>query len=131
MIVQSSEESVWKVVGVLMDKTYKSIGLRIRNYRKKQHMTQDELADRSGLSNSQISNIENGWTKVSLDAFLRIANALGASSDELLCDNLSQSHGVFAAELSEEMRDCSANELKFISDVVRCLKRYTRSEIDS
>lgn len=129
MIVQSSEKFVWKVVGVLMDKTYKSIGLRIRNYRKKQHMTQDELADRSGLSNSHISNIENGWTKVSLDAFLRIANALGASSDELLCDNLSQSHDVFAAELNEEMRDCSADELKFISDVVRCLKRYTRPEV--
>lgn len=39
-------------------------------------LTQQELADRVGASHSQISRIEGGRHKTSLDTLLRIAHAL-------------------------------------------------------
>lgn len=39
-------------------------------------LTQQELADRIGTSHSQISRIESGRHKTSLDSLLRIARAL-------------------------------------------------------
>ena len=51
-------------------------------------MKQEELAELAELSVNYISAIERGVKCPSLDAFVRIANALEVSSDELLRDSL-------------------------------------------
>ena len=45
--------------------------------RKKQKVTQKELAHRTGLSQANISNIENGVTRPTIDSLQKIAEALG------------------------------------------------------
>lgn len=44
-------------------------------------MTQDELAERSGLSRSSLIAIEKGRANFTIDAILDIANGLGVSVD--------------------------------------------------
>ncbi|WP_345788359.1 helix-turn-helix transcriptional regulator [Desulfosporosinus metallidurans] len=51
-------------------------------------MTQDQVAEITGLSNPHVSNVETGSTKPSLPTIIKIANALSVSVDELLCDNI-------------------------------------------
>ena len=63
---------------------YTEIGKNIRAARKQLDMSQEELAEKSGLSAKFIGNIERGEKAVSLDSFICIANALGASADALL-----------------------------------------------
>ncbi len=48
----------------------------VRSYRKKQGITQMELAERADLSVDSIKRIESGNRGMSLDSFLRICNAL-------------------------------------------------------
>ena len=49
--------------------------------RKKESLSQKELADRLGTSQSVISRIENGMTKsITLDYLTKVANALGIST---------------------------------------------------
>ena len=95
------------------------VGKNIKKFRTTKQMTQDELADRSGLSNSHISNIENGWTKVSLDAFLRIANALDVTPNELLSDTLSPRKVQFEQQLAAIVENCTPSQLALIVDLAR------------
>lgn len=61
-----------------------STGERIREVRELKRMTQDKLAELTGISKSFLSDVENNKRNVSSDYLLRIANALGASVDYLL-----------------------------------------------
>ena len=59
------------------DDVYKAIQQLIVSERKKQKVTQKELAHRTGLSQANISNIENGVTRPTIDSLQKIAEALG------------------------------------------------------
>lgn len=48
----------------------------LRDRRKELKMTQQELAEKTGMVRSYISRIERGETDMQLSSFLRIANAL-------------------------------------------------------
>ena len=61
-----------------------SIGDRIREIREARTLTQDQLAERSGVSKGFLSDIENNKRNPSSEYVLKIANALGASIDYLL-----------------------------------------------
>lgn len=47
-------------------------------------MTQEELAEKAGLSVVFISLLENGWRTASIDALLRIAKAMGVRLEDLV-----------------------------------------------
>ena len=52
------------------------IGERIRNLRQFSNLTQEELADRAGLTKGFISQIERDLTSISLDSLIQILEAL-------------------------------------------------------
>ena len=58
------------------------IGERIKNLRELSNLTQEELADRAGLTKGFISQIERDLTSISLDSFLQILEAM----DETMSD---------------------------------------------
>lgn len=63
----------------------KNIGFRIQFFRKKQNMSQEELAEKSELSYSTVSHIESSSPyPMSLVALYRIAKALEVSPYQLL-----------------------------------------------
>jgi len=53
------------------------IGLRIRGLRKKKNLTLKQLANRTGLSVSLISQIELAKTSASVSTLYKLASALG------------------------------------------------------
>jgi transcriptional regulator with XRE-family HTH domain len=60
---------------------------RIKTYRKKQGLTQTDLANRAGLNIRQIQKIENGEAQtenVTLKTMQAIAQALNAKIDDLI-----------------------------------------------
>ena len=61
-----------------------SVGDRIREIRESKRLTQDKVAEVTGISKGFISDVENNKRNVSSEYLLRIANALGASVDYLL-----------------------------------------------
>jgi transcriptional regulator with XRE-family HTH domain len=52
------------------------IGERIKNLRELSNLTQEELAERAGLTKGFISQIERDLTSISLDSFLQILGAM-------------------------------------------------------
>lgn len=49
----------------------------LKDERKKQKMTQKDLAEKIGKKREYVSSLEKGQTDMQLSTFLRIANALG------------------------------------------------------
>lgn len=109
-----------------MELDYKAIGKRIKIARIKADLTQEILAEKINLSTTHMSNIESGSSRVSLTSLVNIANTLGVTLDDLICDNLIHAKSQFADEVSEIFDDCTEYELRIIKDTARELKSTLR-----
>ena len=56
---------------------------KVKQYRKAAHMTQSQLAERSGVSRQTISDIETGKHDPTISVALLLARALGVKVDNL------------------------------------------------
>ena len=61
------------------------LGKRIRELRKNQGISQEQLAERAGISSQYVSNIERGKDNPTLDLLLGLADALKVSLGQM-CD---------------------------------------------
>ena len=55
------------------------IGLRIRQVRKKQRISQEELGKKIGVSFQQVQKYENGHNRISASRLVQVANVLAVS----------------------------------------------------
>ena len=60
-----------------------SLGENIKLYRKKQKLTQVQLADKANISRSYLADVENNRYNPSVDTLKNISNALGVNLNEL------------------------------------------------
>lgn len=67
-----------------MKETKYEIGNRIRKYREECNMTQKQLAERIGVSNSRVSNWEQGLNRPDADILAAVCVALDVSPSLLL-----------------------------------------------
>ena len=100
---------------------YTEIGKNIRAARKRLDMSQEELAEKSGLSAKFIGNIERGEKAVSLDSFICIANALGASADALLGNVLVNGYKAKASLLSEQIDALPPKKRKKVLELIELM----------
>lgn len=62
----------------------RAFGRRVRELRTSAGMTQEQLAETSGLHPTFISNLERGYRVPTLPTVMRIASGLGLEAAELL-----------------------------------------------
>lgn len=85
---------------------YKELGQRIKSVRQNMCLTQDNLSEMVGCNTSHISNIENNYTKLSLNVLVAIANALGVSVDYLLSGQLNDTSSALDREILKALDGC-------------------------
>ena len=66
-----------------------TMGDRIREARKKQKLTQEQLSESLGISVEFIGQIERGLKLPSMNVFIKLIEALNVSADYLLRDSVS------------------------------------------
>ena len=64
-----------------------AIGEKIAQARREKRLTQEELADRLGVSRQAVSKWESGAALPETDKLARLSGLLGVSCDYLLCDD--------------------------------------------
>jgi len=64
----------------------KRIGKRIKKYRKLKNITQSDLSQKVNISRPHIANIENGYSKTTIETLLRISYFLDISIEQLFSD---------------------------------------------
>lgn len=105
---------------------YFQIGRQIRLARLQKNMTQTRLAEAADLSVSYISHVERGKKRVSLDALVRIAQALEVTLDQLLSGVQPQDRAAYLPELRELLADCTLRERRILRDVTVAVKQSLR-----
>jgi len=109
-----------------MSLNYKLIGRRIKDVRNLRHLTQSELAEMVDLTEPYISRIETGRS-CSLDAYVRIADALGVTVDHLLYGNQAHNRMEYQPEFLELLEDCNGYERRIIYELAIATKASLRN----
>lgn len=100
---------------------YYKIGQRIRKFRKANHLSQEQLAEKTGISVTHLSHIETGNTKLSLPVFVNIAEILSVQTDELLYD-APRNKAVVRQELLDILDSCSIRDMCILKDIIKTAK---------
>ena len=101
---------------------YNLIGFRIREIRKRHELTQEHLAEATGLSDGYISKIERG-ARVSLESLLLIADALDVSLNEIVAGNQKKNSTEFCNDFVQLVADCNNYERQLIYEVALAAKQ--------
>ena len=107
---------------------YNKIGEKIRKYRKEKGISQEELAEKVGISVTHMSHIETANTKMSLPVLVSMAEALGVKTDDLLSEKTAEIGEATAEELAELLSSCSESHARIILDVAKALKKSLEKE---
>lgn len=67
-----------------------TFGENLKRIRKEMKLTQQEMANRIGISQSYFADIEHNRKNISLAVVLRIAQGLDVSVNKLINDNIKQ-----------------------------------------
>lgn len=108
------------------DIDYTKIGIRLKRYRQKAHLTQEMLADKIDVATSTIAHAESGTSKPSLPLLLKVANALNISLDQLVCDNLPIAEVYLDKDFADLLSDCTTAEKRIIRDIIAVTKDTIR-----
>lgn len=111
-----------------MELDYKAIGKRGKIARIKAEMTQEQLAERIGISPTHLSNIETGTTHVSLMVIVKLANALSVTVDDLLCDSLVKATPQIERDIADLLKDCNEYEIRMVRDISQALIETLRRD---
>ncbi len=101
---------------------YYAIGQRIRKVRKANGLSQEQLAERVYISVTHMSHIETGNTKLSLEVFAAITQALEARADELLFGEREAVREQASDEILSLLESSTRKELCIISDIIKAVK---------
>lgn len=98
----------------------KLIGKRISQARNSRNLTQEDLAELSGLSVSSISRIETGYTSTSLKTLYKICNILDVGLDCIFYDILPNRKNISDPIISDilALPENMSNEQKFMYETL-------------
>lgn len=91
---------------------YQAMGMRIRQMRKQQRLTQADLAGRVGISTSFMGHIERGTRIASLETLVRLSESLDVSLDTVVTG----ASGLLSGGETSKMR--------VLNDVMRVLNEH-------
>ena len=107
-----------------------AIGENIRNFRKKNDLTQEALADRLGVTYQSISRWENGTTYPDLELIPAIAAILAVTVDELLGMPQIEKEKRAVQAFDELRRECIKHDYD-AEKIVDLLRDIRRNYLDS
>ncbi len=104
----------------------KRIGRRVKQCRERLGLTQEELAEKAGLTPNYISTVERGMSFPRCEKLIVLLNALEVSADEIFCDVLDHTGEVKVSALSKELAGLSPDAQKRILQMVELMIRQEK-----
>mgnify|MGYP001159064175 CR=1 FL=1 len=97
----------------------KRIGKRVKQCRERLGISQEELAEKTGLTANYISTVERGMSFPRCEKLIILLNGLEVSADAIFCDVLETSYK--SSELSEKLASLSPQAQKRILQMVELM----------
>ena len=108
------------------------IGNRIRELRKAQELTQEELGEKANLHNTYIGAIERGERNLSLDSIEKIAKGLDIDVKELFIfqpTTLPSQYEIIILEIIELIKKGDNKTIELISRALREVLEWQKKKI--
>lgn len=97
------------------------IGKRIKQCREKLGLTQEEFAEKTGLTTNYISTLERGASFPRCEKLILLINALEVSADAIFCDVVNHSSQYMVSELSEKIEKLPLDAQKRVLSVLEIM----------
>ena len=110
----------------MTDLDFKTIGLKIKERRQSQGITQETIANILDVNPSHISNIECGRANPSLSALVKIANILHCSVDYFISGEYTFHENdakldIIDNEIHDKLNNCSYEKKKKLLKIIDIL----------
>lgn len=102
------------------------IAARLKQARIVKGMSQADLASKAGITLSLVSDIERCKSKMRLETFLRVIQALEVSADSIVRMEEEPVSAEGLNEIKELLADCTVAEYQAIIDIVARVKSAIR-----
>jgi transcriptional regulator with XRE-family HTH domain len=102
------------------------VGRRIRELRKEHKLTQTELSSRVGIQQSDLSRMEKGEYRVSLDTLFRLLGEFDMSIGEFFGDSDPESVTARDVRVVHELRSLPAEVQREVEDFIAFKRSQTR-----
>ena len=102
----------------------KLFGNRIKQFRQKRKLTQEQLSEIADISFSYLTHIEAGNNKPTVEVILKLINALNITYSELLNDT--DYNKILDKSLIENLKFLNNDEINFMSNVFSKLRTWKR-----
>ena len=99
----------------------KRIGKRFKQCRERLGLTQEDLAEKTGLTTNYISTVERGASFPRCEKLVLLMNALETNADAIFCDVLEHSTEYKASQLSKELATLPKDSQKRILHMVELM----------
>lgn len=99
-----------------MDKL--TLGKKLRQARQEKGYTQQVLAEKAGIGNVYLGEIERGLKMPSLNSFVRIIESLDLSADSILREDLSSGREYIYDEITQKMQNLTPQQRKTAADIL-------------
>ena len=109
-----------------MGKAVELVGKRIREYRTKRGLSQEELAHRAELHTAHLGRIERGEKNPTLESIEKIINALGVSFEEFFNfqNNLKDTEEPLIDMIVSYLKAMTTDEQKDVYKTVKMLVKW-------
>ena len=102
---------------------YSAIGKKIKEYRVKNHLTQEELAEKLNISVKFVSRIENGNGGVKLETLINAMNLLSITPNIAFYDLIKNDDLELQLLLSSKISELSKDKIEFLISFIDLFKK--------
>lgn len=99
----------------------KRIGKRIKEQREALDLTQEQFAEKIGVTTNYISTVERGASFPRCEKLILLLNGLETSADAIFCDVLDHSSEYRASYLSTQLDKLADDDKKRILEMVELM----------
>ncbi len=102
----------------------KNVGKRIQACRQKAGLTQEQLSEKSGISQKHISRIKQGYHDTHFTMIYKIAKALSVPIDTFAVDFEEDNSNIFLSTIRADVENMSKKQLDMLRDSIETIKKY-------
>lgn len=102
----------------------RSIGKRIQEYRQRIGLSQEQVAERAGISQNHVSRLEQGKHDPHFYTILQVAKVLNIPLDGLVSDFSEENINIFLQDIKDDVENMSQNQLDMLKDAIGIIKKY-------
>lgn len=104
------------------------LGEIFKEYRIKNKLTQEQIAEKLGISVKYISRIENGAGGVKVETLINYMNILGISPNVIFNKLIINKDIKPQMDLADKVKDLNPQQLKFINSVIDLVKNLDKTD---